>query len=93
MKWSAALLSITAAMFAVAPRVPVFIDAAKDANLTLHVISGDPKEKRYLIESIGGGLAVIDYNNDGWMDLYVVNGSTIENARMGKSGARSALYR
>ena len=75
------------------PRAPSFIDRAAEANLSLRVVSGDPKEKRFLIESVGGGLAVIDYNNDGLMDLYVVNGSTIEDARAGKFKHRSALYR
>ncbi|MEX2302500.1 MAG: CRTAC1 family protein [Bryobacterales bacterium] len=75
------------------PRVPSFVDRAAEANLSLRVVSGDPKEKRYLIESVGGGLAVIDFNNDGLMDLYIVNGSTIEDARAGKYKHRSALYR
>ena len=42
------------------------------------MVSGDRVEKKFLIESIGGGFAVIDYNHDGWMDLYVANGGTIE---------------
>ena len=62
---------------------PVFTDTAAKAGITLRVESGDAKEKKYLIESIGGGLAVIDFDNDGWMDLFVVNGSV----------HRSALYR
>jgi enediyne biosynthesis protein E4 len=78
---------------AVTPSVPVFVDVAAKAGITLHVMSGDPQEKKFLIESIGGGLAVIDYNNDGLMDLYVVNGSTIRDARAEKQPFRSALYR
>ena len=77
----------------VAPHVPMFVDSTKKAGLDIHVVSGDPKEKRFLIESVGGGLAVIDYNNDGWMDLYVVNGGTIEDARAGRQRHRGALYR
>jgi hypothetical protein len=75
------------------PQVPVFDDKAGEAGINLKVVSGEEKEKRFLIESIGGGLAVIDYNNDGWMDLYVVNGATIESALAGKIPYRSALYR
>ena len=66
------------------PEPPLFEDTAAKAGLTIKVVSGDPAEKRYLIESIGGGLAAIDYNNDGLMDLYIVNGTTIREARAGK---------
>jgi hypothetical protein len=93
MKLRVGLLVLAGAVSAATPPIPTFVDRAADANLSLRVVSGDPKEKRYLIESIGGGLAVIDYNNDGLMDLYVVNGSTIEDARAGKASHRSALYR
>jgi enediyne biosynthesis protein E4 len=86
-------LLATVALAASVPGAPEFVDTARTAGITLHVVSGDPKEKKYLVESIGGGLAVIDYNNDGWMDLYVVNGSTIERARAGKYEDSSALYR
>src|SRR5262249_48865162 len=57
------------------------------------MVSGDA-EKPFLVESVGGGLAVIDYNNDGWMDLYVPNGGTINSSRSG-TGDRypGALYR
>ena len=79
-------------LWAAAPPL-VFVDASKSAGINVHVVSGDPHEKPYLVESIGGGIAVIDYNNDGWMDLYVVNGSTIKNARAGLPPARSVLYR
>ncbi len=75
------------------PEIPVFEDKARQAGLNLRVVSGDAKEKRFLIESVGGGLAVIDYDNDGWMDLYVVNGATIESARTGSKLYRNALYR
>jgi len=73
---AAALLALVVSQ--PAPVVPTFVDRARDAGINTLVVSGDPKEKRYLIESVGGGLAVIDYDNDGWMDLYVVNGATIE---------------
>ena len=33
--------------------------------------------KKYIIESIGSGVALVDYDNDGWMDIYLVNGSTV----------------
>ena len=76
------------------PLIPTFQDQAAKAGITTVMVSGDPKEKRFLLESVGGGVAVLDYNNDGWMDLYVVNGGTVETARAGQ-GSRypGALYR
>ncbi|MGH9338105.1 MAG: FG-GAP repeat domain-containing protein, partial [Acidobacteriota bacterium] len=72
--------------------VPVFTDRAAEAGLRQVVVSGGP-EKHFLVESVGGGLGVIDYNKDGWMDLYIVNGGTIEDYRTGMRKVRNALYR
>ena len=54
----------------------VFQDIAAKAGLTTwHHTMGTP-EKRYILESIGSGVALLDYDNDGWLDIYLVNGST-----------------
>jgi FG-GAP-like repeat len=54
----------------------VFQDIAAKAGLTKwHHEMGTP-QKRYILESIGSGVALLDYDNDGWMDIYLVNGST-----------------
>src|SRR5437773_75262 len=81
--WAGALLPVGATDSS--PVVPTFVEKGREAHLDKIVVSGEP-EKRFLIESVGGGLAVIDYNNDGWMDLYVANGGTIESARSGEGG-------
>jgi len=41
-----------------------------------HHVSGS-SEKRYILESPSGGVALFDYDNDGWLDIYLVNGSTL----------------
>jgi hypothetical protein len=62
----------------------VFEDATKAAGLSgwRHEM-GTPK-KKYILETDGSGVGLIDYDNDGWLDIYLVNGSTYD-AISGKS--------
>ena len=63
-----------------------------EAGIHFTLTSGRP-EKRYIIEAKGGGgVAWIDYNNDGFPDLFLVNGSTFEHWKRGDS-PHSRLYR
>jgi len=53
-----------------------FVDVARAAGLgSFRQVSGDPA-KNYIIEATGSGVALVDYDNDGWLDAYLVNGST-----------------
>jgi hypothetical protein len=53
-----------------------FVDVTRAAGLgSFRQVSGDPV-KNYIIEATGSGVALIDYDNDGWLDAYLVNGST-----------------
>jgi hypothetical protein len=62
----------------------IFQDIAKQAGLTSwHHVMGTP-EKKYILETTGSGVALLDYDNDGWLDIYLVNGSTYD-ALKGKS--------
>ncbi|MFZ0593973.1 MAG: CRTAC1 family protein [Bryobacteraceae bacterium] len=58
-----------------APRVQ-FDDLAASAGLTAPNISGAAKNKQYIVEAIGSGVAVFDYDNDGLPDIFIVNGGT-----------------
>jgi hypothetical protein len=50
-------------------------------------------EKHFIVETNGSGVALLDYNNDGWLDIYLVNGSTL-NALDGKeTPPKAALFR
>jgi hypothetical protein len=49
-------------------------------------------EKKYIVESMSGGVALFDYDNDGRIDIYLVDSLTVETAKDPKA-ARSALYR
>src|SRR5437660_5253933 len=54
----------------------VFVDITHAAGLDkFHYRSGGP-EKRTILETPGSGVALLDYDNDGWLDIYLLNGST-----------------
>ncbi len=54
-------------------------------------LSGGPG-KDYLIDSTGSGCAFFDYDNDGWLDIYLVNGATLGALRDKTKAPRAALY-
>jgi enediyne biosynthesis protein E4 len=68
-----------------------FVDVTAKSGIDFHLTCGGA-EKRYIMESMCGGVAVLDYDNDGWMDIFLVNGSTLEDYRAGKCHP-SKLYR
>ena len=76
---------------AAAPKVN-FVDAAKAAGLTAKTEAGGDKTKKYIIETTGSGVAVVDFDNDGWPDIYLVNGSRLEGFPEGQEPT-SHLYR
>ncbi len=53
-----------------------FIDTAKEAGLRAEMICGG-SEKHWIMEANGSGVAVLDYDNDGLLDILIVNGSTV----------------
>ena len=56
----------------------IFQDVAEAAGLTIwHHTAGTP-EKRLILEAKGPGVCLLDYDNDGWLDIYLVNGSTYD---------------
>ncbi len=69
---------------------PVFRDVTETSGITFRHNSAP--EKRYILESMSGGVAVFDYNNDDLPDIYFVNALTVETATDPKA-ARSALYK
>ena len=55
-----------------------FTDVARQAGLTATTVYGGQRTNRYLLETTGCGVAMFDYDNDGFLDLFVVNGTTLE---------------
>ena len=81
------LLTLTArpALFLLAaPQSPapvVFTDVTSAAGLSgARNISGSVAEKQLLLEEMGGGVALFDYDNDGWLDIFLVNGTGFDPA-------------
>jgi hypothetical protein len=63
---------------AAAPKAPVvqFTDASAASGLTF-VLNNNPTEHKYLVETMAGGVAAFDYNNDGRIDLFFTNGAEL----------------
>ena len=68
-----------------------FEDVTRAAGINFHLTCGGP-QKLYIMESMCGGVAVFDYDNDGWMDILLVDGSTLADMRAGHCH-HVALYR
>ncbi len=67
----------------------LFRDIAEQAGVQFEHRSAP--EKKYILESMAGGVALLDVNNDGWLDIYLVNSLTVATASQTKT-APSALY-
>ncbi len=72
-----------------APPFSKFTDIAKAARLTETMTYGGVSNVKYIIESMGGGCAFFDYDNDGWMDIFIVGGRKLEDV---PAGASNRLY-
>jgi hypothetical protein len=69
-----------------------FRNTAREAGLTAITVYGGTETNKYLLETTGCGVAVFDFDSDGWLDVFVVNGSVLEGFPSG--GAPTAhLYR
>jgi hypothetical protein len=72
------------------PPGPRFTDITGQAGVAFTHVSSP--EKRYIVESMSGGVALFDYDNDGRLDIYLVNSLTVDLVKS-KGKTRSALYR
>ena len=79
-----------AALAQATPRyVPQLVDVTASTGIRFEHLSSS--DQRYIVESMSGGVALIDYDGDGWPDIYFTNAPSVEMALAGKK-AKSALY-
>ncbi len=69
-----------------------FQEGAEAAGLKFLHVSGSP-EKKLILESMSGGVALFDFNNDGRLDVYLVNGNSVEDLIAGRRAVRNGLFR
>jgi hypothetical protein len=67
-----------------------FTDVAAHAGLTAPIIYGGVDKKEYIIETVGCGVAFLDYDNDGWLDIFLLSGTRLGGA---PKGATNRLYK
>ena len=74
------------------PVIANFTDIAEKAGLTSQNVFGGVDTKKYIIETTGNGVAIFDYDNDGWPDIFLVNGTRLDGFPAGKAPI-NRLYR
>ncbi len=67
-----------------------FTDIAAQAGLTSPTIYGGVEKKKYILETVGCGCAFLDYDNDGWLDIFILSGTRLEGD---PAGATNRLYK
>ncbi len=90
MRRTLGIIAVAAALCVEPPQLSVS-DLAGKAGLAAKTVFGDETSKKYILETTGGGAAFIDYDNDGLLDVFIVNGSRLEPFR--QEAPASFLYR
>jgi enediyne biosynthesis protein E4 len=62
-----------------------FLDVARESGLNAKTVFGGEHKNKYLLETTGCGVAFYDYDNDGWLDIFLVNGSRLEGFPAGQA--------
>ena len=67
-----------------------FVDVAHSAGLTETMVYGEPDSFTYIVESMAAGCAFFDYDNDGWMDIFILGGRRLKDT---PANASNRLYK
>lgn len=70
-----------------------FVNVAREAGLRAKTIYGSEARNKYLIETTGCGCAFYDYDQDGWLDIFLVNGTRFESKWTASEAPVSRLYK
>src|SRR3954469_21028220 len=89
---SAGFLLLSVLVYLVAASPVQFVDIARSAGLNDVFYCGNDAGKKYIIETLGGGVALFDYDNDGYLDAFFVTGSVLEGFPPG-AAPTNQLYR
>ena len=77
-RWKQSLLAETKAIpNAESPSPVTFVDVGREAGLNVPNVWGEVTHKKYILEAKGSGLAFFDFDNDGWLDIYLTNGTRL----------------
>jgi enediyne biosynthesis protein E4 len=67
-------------------------DVAHEARLEFQHVCGGDSTKKYILETTGSGVAFVDYDNDGWLDIFLVNGSRLQAFGPGQSPTNKLFH-
>ena len=85
-----ASFSVCLPFLAAEPLLPQFTDIARQAGVAFHHTNGASAEK-HIVETMGSGAVLFDYDGDGWIDIFLVDGGSLADAAVNRL-ARHRLY-
>ncbi len=77
---------------ALAPLGYAIKDVAHEAGLEFVQVCGGDSAKKYILETTGSGVAFIDYDKDGWLDVFLVNGSRLQDFAPGQNPSNQLFH-